>query len=133
MINLSAVRDDAKMHREFLKFWSDKEVFAYIKCQDNRWLYENNKDLKSTSHYSKQYCEFPWLSVSIMADGNVVPCTQIPNNEIVLGNINRNTLEEIWNGEKYQELRRMHISGKFLKGHKCNEKCDMKKIYQYLS
>ena len=44
-----------------------------------------------------------------------------------------NTLEEIWNGKKYQELRRMHISGNFPKGHKCNEKCDMKKIYQYLS
>ena len=89
--------------------------------------------LKNKSHYSKQYCEFPWLSVSIMADGNVVPCTQISNHELVLGNINKNTLEEIWNGKKYQELRRMHISGKFPKGHKCNEKCDMKKIYQYLS
>ena len=30
-----------------------------------------------------------------MADGNVVPCTQISNNEIVLGNIKDNTLEEI--------------------------------------
>ena len=133
MIDLAAGPNDTDMHKRFLEFWSDKEVFAYVKCQDNRWLYENDKDLKSTSHYSKQYCEFPWLSVSIMADGNVVPCTQISNHELVLGNINHNTLEEIWNGKKYQELRRMHISGKFPKGHKCNEKCDMKKIYQYLS
>ena len=133
MINLAVRPNDTDMHKKFLEFWSDKDVFAYIKSQDNRYMYENDKDLKSTSHYSKQYCEFPWLSVSIMADGNVVPCTQISNNELVLGNINKNTLEEIWNGKKYQELRRMHISGKFTKGHKCNEKCDMKKIYQYLS
>ena len=133
MIDMAAEPNDTDMHKKFLEFWSDKDVFAYIKSQDNRYMYENDKDLKNKSHYSKQYCEFPWLSVSIMADGNVVPCTQISNHELVLGNINKNTLEEIWNGKKYQELRRMHISGNFPKGHKCNEKCDMKKIYQYLS
>ena len=133
MIDLAVGPNDTDMHKKFLEFWSDKDVFAYIKSQDNRYMYENDKDLKSKSHYSKQYCEYPWLSVSIMADGNVVPCTQISNHELVLGNINKNTLEEIWNGTKYQELRKMHISGKFPKGHKCNEKCDMKKIYQYLS
>ena len=43
---------DKQMHKDFLKFWSDKDVFAYIKSQDNRWLYENDKDLKSQSHYA---------------------------------------------------------------------------------
>ncbi len=133
MIDLGFDNTDITMHKEFLKFWSDKKVFAYIKSQDNRWLYENDKDIKSKSHYSQQYCEYPWLSVSIMADGNVVPCTQISNSELVLGNINDNSLEEIWNGKKYQELRKMHVSGNFPKGHKCNDKCDMKKLYQYLS
>ena len=116
----------------FLEFWKDKEVFSYIKSQDNRWLYENDKDLKSKSHYSKQYCEYPWLSLSVMADGNVVPCTQISNSELVLGNINESSLEEIWNGKKYKELREMHVTGKFPKNHKCNNHCDMKKLYQYL-
>ena len=67
-----------------------------------------------------------------MADGSVVPCTQISNNELVLGNINENSLEEIWNGKKYEELRNMHITGKFPENHKCNTKCDMKKLYQYI-
>ena len=39
-----------------------------------------------------------------MAEGNVVPCTQISNNEIVLGNVNDEPLEKIWNGEKYNDL-----------------------------
>jgi hypothetical protein len=67
-----------------------------------------------------------------MADGNVVPCTQISNNELVMGNINENTLEEIWNGKKYKDLRKMHISGNFPKDHKCSEKCDLKKVYNYI-
>jgi len=133
MIDLAMEKNDKQMHKDFLKFWSDKDVFAYIKSQDNRWLYENDKDLKSQSHYSTQYCEYPWLSLTVMADGNVVPCTQVSNNELVLGNVNESSLEEIWNGEKYKELRKMHVTGKFPKGHKCKEKCDMKKLYQYLS
>ena len=133
MIDLSTDKTDGEMHKEFLKFWKDKDVFAYIKSQDNRWLYENDKDLKSQSHYTTQYCEYPWLSLTVMADGNVVPCTQVSNNELVLGNVNESSLEEIWNGEKYKELRKMHVTGKFPKGHKCKEKCDMKKLYQYLS
>ena len=133
MIDLALEKTDKEMHKEFLSFWKDKDVFAYIKSQDNRWLYENDKDLKSQSHYAKQYCEYPWLSLTVMADGNVVPCTQISNNELVLGNVNENTLEEIWNGPKYEELRKMHVTGKFSKDHKCDKKCDMKKLYQYLT
>jgi len=67
-------------------------------------FFEQNKDLVNASHYAKQYCEYPWTSLTVMADGNVVPCTQISNNEIILGNVNENTLEEIWNGEKYKQI-----------------------------
>ena len=133
MIDLSTDEKDPEMHKDFLNFWKDKDVFAYIKSQDNRWLYENDENLKNRSHYKDQYCEYPWLSLTVMADGNVVPCTQVSNNELVMGNVNDNTLEEIWNGEKYKKFREMHVTGKFTKNHKCNNKCDMKKLYQYLS
>lgn len=133
MIDMAEKSEDFDMHNDFLNFWKDKKVFAYIKSQDNRWLYDNEESLKKNlSHYSKQYCEYPWISCSIMSEGNVVPCTQISNNEIVLGNINTQSLIDIWNGEEYQKLRKMHLTGNFPKGHKCNEKCDMKKVYQYL-
>jgi radical SAM protein with 4Fe4S-binding SPASM domain len=133
MIDMAEEVQDVKMHEEFINFWKDYDVYAYIKSQDNRWLYDSDDNIKKNkSHYHYQYCEYPWISCSIMSEGNVVPCTQISNNEIVLGNLKNNSLEEIWNGEKYQELRKMHLSGNFPKGHKCNEKCDIKKIYQYL-
>jgi hypothetical protein len=49
-----------------------------------------------------------------------------------MGNVNEKSLDEIWNSEKYQELRKMHISGNFPKGHKCKEHCDLKKVFNYL-
>lgn len=133
MIAFDKKPESIKLHNEFLNFWKEKDVFAYIKSQDNRWLFEQQKEMKNDSHYAKQYCEYPWTSVTIMADGNVVPCTQISNNELVFGNINENTLEEIWNSKKYQEFRNMHVSGNFPKDHKCLKNCDQVKLFEYLN
>lgn len=132
MIAINNNEDSKKMHQNFIEFWKNKDVFAYVKSQDNRWLFEQNNKLENKSHYAKQYCEYPWTSCTIMAEGNVVPCTQISNNEIVLGNVNDSSLDEIWNNKEYQQLRSMHISGKFPKGHKCKDKCDQVKLYEYL-
>ncbi len=132
MIAIDNDEKSKKKHDQFLNFWKDKDVFAYIKSQDNRWLFEQKKGLQNNSHYAQQYCEFPWTSATIMAEGNVVPCTQISNNEIVLGNVNKTPVDEIWNGEEYKKLRQMHITGNFPKGHKCIEKCDQVKLFEYL-
>ena len=132
MIALGNEEKDKTQHKKFLDFWREKDVFAYVKSQDNRWHFENDENLNNNSHYAKQYCEYPWTSTTVMAEGNVVPCTQISNNEIVLGNVNKENLKEIWNGKEYQELRKMHITGNFPKGHKCLEKCDQVKLFEYL-
>jgi len=132
MIALSEESASQKMHSRFMELWKDKNVFAYVKSQDNRWLFEEDENMENRSHYESQYCEYPWTSLTVMADGSVVPCTQDYDTELVLGNVNENTLEEIWNGEPYKKLRRIHIEGNFPKGHKCQERCDQKKLYQYL-
>lgn len=132
MIAINNDEENKKMHQNFINFWKDKDVFAYVKSQDNRWLFEQNEELKNHSHYAKQYCEYPWTSLTVMAEGNIVPCTQISNNEIVLGNVNNNSLEEIWNGKEYEKFRKMHVNGNFPKGHKCSEKCDQVKLFEYL-
>ena len=132
MIELDNSPKSKEMHKKFLNFWHGKDVYAYVKSQDNRWHFEQKKNLKNKSHYAKQYCEYPWTSTTVMAEGNVVPCTQISNNEIILGNVNDNSLEDIWNGENYENLRKMHITGNFPKGHKCIEKCDQVKLFEYL-
>jgi radical SAM protein with 4Fe4S-binding SPASM domain len=48
-------------------------------------------------------CRYPWENVQIMADGVVKPCCWIDGAGV--GNMNLNSFEEVWNGEKMQELR----------------------------
>jgi radical SAM protein with 4Fe4S-binding SPASM domain len=49
----------------------------------------------------------PWIyySVAIHVNGNVVPCCRDPRGEEIMGNIFEQSLDEIWNGAKFQSLR----------------------------
>ena len=59
---------------------------------------------------NRNICLNPFLSVSIKADGTVVPCCYDFFSSISLGNINTERLEDIWNGERINELRKSVIS-----------------------
>lgn len=122
-----------EMHQQFLDLWKGMDVFAYIKSQDNRWYFEDDDTIENRSHYESQYCEYPWTSTTVMADGSAVPCTQDYNCEMAMGNVQETSMEKIWNGENYKALRNWHVTGNFPKGHKCNERCDQKKLYQRLA
>ena len=54
-------------------------------------------------------CHLPWQEMIIHANGTVEPCcywTAHGNANPPLGNINDNSIEEIWNNDNYQKLRR---------------------------
>lgn len=129
MLEMSRDEKSKTMYNDFMDLWKDKDVFAYIKSQDNRWLYEEEPGLECKAHYESQYCEYPWTSLSIMAEGNVVPCTQDYNCEMVMGDANRESLEEIWNSTAYENFRKWHITGDFPKHYKCVARCDQKKVF----
>ena len=132
MIALGASSDDLETQRRFMDIFNPMDVFNYVKSQDNRWYVEDDDDIENKSHYVSQYCEYPWTSMTIMANGEAVPCTQDYDAEMSFGNVNDHTLEEIWNSEKYREFRRWHLTGDFPKGNKCNERCDLPKVYHRL-
>jgi len=124
-------KDDPVGDKEYLDFWKQFPVMAYIKNQHNRWLYEEEKAEYNTAEYMQRYCEFPWSSMSILYDGTVVPCPLDYEGELNMGNVKDNTLEEIWNSQKYDDFRKMHANGNFPNGHFCKTKCDYNKLYEF--
>ena len=55
-----------------------------------------------------KYCEDLFKRVFINSEGDVTPCC-FPNRP-VLGNVNRNAVREIWNGDLYNDFRRNFLS-----------------------
>ncbi|ATH09145.1 hypothetical protein BIY24_14695 [Halobacteriovorax marinus] len=69
------------------------------------------KDLNCDYNYtpSENHCAFLWRTMVITWNGKVVPCCQDWDNNIVLGDMTKNNLNEIWNGEEFTKMRRDHI------------------------
>ncbi len=55
-------------------------------------------------------CYRPWLSADINYNGDVVPCCY---SEEVMGSIRFRSFRDVWNGEKYNQLRKTFREGKF--------------------
>lgn len=127
-----------KMQADFLDLWKGKDVYAYVKSVDNKWLLDTKDDARQTggensSHYKKQYCEYAWSSVTVLADGSVVPCTQDINGTWVFGNVNEQSLKDIWNSDKYREFRELQVSKDFPEDFMCHAKCDLDIIGYYFN
>ncbi|MCB0408835.1 MAG: twitch domain-containing radical SAM protein [Flavobacteriales bacterium] len=48
------------------------------------------------------FCILPWIHLHVSQNGRVSPCC---NNNRYLGNVQENSIENIWKGEKFEELR----------------------------
>lgn len=129
MLDFEGDRGPGSEPQRFLELFKDDDVFAYVKTLDNRWLLKKKGKEEITraeekNHYADQYCEYPWTTLTILADGSVVPCMQDINGTWTLGNVNTDSLTDIWNGEKLAELRRLHVLGGYDDDFMCHAKCD---------
>lgn len=128
MLNLN--RTNQMKEYEMLKnAFEGLDVYIYLKSEDQQWY---RKDYHGTNsvHWS-EFCKHPWMSMTIKSNGEAVMCMEDFNNEIVLGDAKKDSLYDIWNGDKYKKFRNDHFS---LKANiKCVGQCDMKLIGNYFS
>lgn len=57
----------------------------------------------------KLFCAAPWNHFFVQQDGDVRVCCMVGGQGEVLGNINEQSWEDIWYGEKYQNLRKRFL------------------------
>lgn len=58
-------------------------------------------------------CRMLWRNLSVHADGKVSACCHDSEDELIIGDVKAETLQQIWNGEKLAGLRRIHNEGRF--------------------
>ncbi len=81
-------------------------------------------NLKRKNGKSYHLCPYPWTTLRVAANGDIVACCRDLRHETVLGNLNVNNVKEIWNGEPMQELRKALLDKEPEKIKACNG-CDM--------
>jgi len=60
---------------------------------------------------SNTFCILPWIHFYANPDGNVLPCC-IGNHRKPLGNVQKESILNVWNSEKYRTMRLNMLSGK---------------------
>lgn len=114
---------------KFREFWQKTNVDQItFKSYSTRGGQVNESLADSKNWYYGQRktrypCSWFWSSVIILWDGRVVPCCHDMEGKIILGDLKKNTMSEIWNGERIVQLREREIAGDYNKDLclKCNE------------
>ncbi len=110
------------------KAFEGLDVYIYLKSEDQQWYRQDFHGTKSI-HWS-EFCKHPWMSMTIKSNGEAAMCMEDFDNEIILGDARKETLYNIWNGDKYKRFRLDHIN--LTKAIKCSERCDMKMVGDFL-
>jgi radical SAM protein with 4Fe4S-binding SPASM domain len=67
----------------------------------------------SEKNNGKFCCPQLWQRMFVHPDGVVTPCCLDVTRSLKMGNVQENSVEEIWNGDKYKMLRKLHRTGNF--------------------
>jgi len=76
----------------------------------------------------REPCRFLWTDMVINWDGRVSACCQDYEAKMVIGDINKNTLQEIWQGKIINDLRKKHLAGKFCEIPLCS-RCNYRSVW----
>jgi radical SAM protein with 4Fe4S-binding SPASM domain len=118
--NLQIVVQMIRMERnagevdEFLKFWSGMPGVDQVRIKED----ETNMLRPDAGHDSsawKHPCHYLWRGpMYVKQNGDVYACCQsyIMAGDGPVGNLERSSLEEIWNSEEMQRMRRLHVTGR---------------------
>jgi len=75
---------------------------------------------------SKTICAIPWMHLNFEPNGKVVPCCLTSAHNYFAGDLNTDSIEEIWNSDNMKTLRKEMIDGKEPKI--CNKCFDKEKV-----
>lgn len=125
MIDLGK-RGQKKEYKTLQKAFEGTGVYLYLKSADQSWL--TGKEPPKSIHW-REFCQFPWSSMSVNSSGLVVPCGEDVDSSMILGDAKFKSLKDIWNGPKYEKFRHTHFD--ITPGLWCMT-CEMKKVGQMI-
>lgn len=70
-----------------------------------KYLITKNQMTKNT------LCTIPWMHLAFEPSGKVVPCCLTSHHDVFAGDLNKQSIEEIWNSDTMKELRLQFLAG----------------------
>jgi len=96
---------------DFIKFWNDAGAKVKIRPKVS-WAGMIDAPNLTMGNEERWPCHWGMQTLSVTDQGKVVTCAVDLDARFIAGDVNNQTIKEIWNG-KLAELRNMHINGDF--------------------
>jgi len=110
---VSSITLNKKHDEKIAKFWEDKvDGFNYKEIHDWRGNIQDITRIAGRKKETKKICLLPFIGMCILVDGKVVPCCVDYDGTYILGDLKRDSLKSIWNGQKIITLRRALLEGR---------------------
>lgn len=123
LIRVNFVRTEINEHElnDFIEYWVDKVDMIGIQemvnpFSDDRVGSKTTKDKKGFFR-----CAAPFKEIVVTHKGDVLPCCTFLAEEMPVGNIYEQTIEEIWKGRKMEGLKEIHRKGEYWKNPYCKQ------------
>lgn len=90
----------------FIRFWQDKVDAVGFNT------YMKPSESGSEVIGPCACCDMIWQRMSVMTNGDVLPCCSVNLPLYVLGNLREQSVFELWHGERMTRLREAHLAGR---------------------
>lgn len=84
---------------------------------------KKKEDVDVYKYYSNHSCVLPFMQFVIRPSGEISLCSHDALGKVTLGDVSKQSITEVWNGEQYREVRRKLLRP-FKYGRKSQEVCD---------
>jgi len=112
--------------KQFKKYWKKKKLSFNIQNLSNRTGYlKNYEEIDANLFFSKlkykifkkliKYCPLPFESFNILSNGDVILCCNDFKKIEILGNVKNSSIKEIWNSDRYHNIRKYMFNRNFEK------------------
>ena len=108
--------DEIRQAYETYHEYVDEITFKPLNNQSNTKIpYDPNKPIFGYSYYFPHRlrpCRSLWGAPLVMWDGRVSACARNYENELIVGDVKEDSIEKIWKGSAYRDIRKSHLTGK---------------------
>ena len=113
-IRMVELDENFEERKEWMKYWksklgkSDKVQIMPMHTWSQKIVNEKEQQIE---FYSDKPCVSVFSSFAINYDGEVQLCDSDVEQQYIMGNIQENSIKEIWQSEKFETIRKYHANG----------------------
>lgn len=100
--------------KEYIDFWKDKVESVVIEGVVDYYkeYVESKEGKKEQVLICKGFvCDQPWQRMFILSDGRITLCCGDRYQRMVLGNISKDSISDIWTSDRLKKFRELHVKG----------------------